>query len=129
MPELVTELSDASMVVRQEINATDATILWRAPRKGSGEADSEVLYDIWLVTDPNLINDPPASSKIASDLKMNQGNFIMSGNILLGYKYTVKSDPNTAYYQRSSPKRTTSNMWTTCCRNDPRVGSGHSRSS
>ncbi|NMA33984.1 MAG: fibronectin type III domain-containing protein [Clostridiaceae bacterium] len=106
VPELVTELSDASMVVRQEINATDATILWRAPRKGSGEADSEVLYDIWLVTDPNLINDPPASSKIASDLKMNQGNFIMSGNILLGYKYTVRDlIPNTAYYLKIVAKK------------------------
>ena len=63
VPELVTELSDASMVVRQEINATDATILWRAPRKGSGEADSEVLYDIWLVTDPNLINDPRQAAR------------------------------------------------------------------
>ena len=106
VPELVTELSDAAMVVRQEINATDATILWRAPRKGNGEVDSEVMYDIWLVTDPNLVNNPPAGSKIASDLKMNQGNFVMSGNILLGYKYTIRDlVPNTTYYLKIVAKK------------------------
>ena len=59
VPELVTELSDAATVVREEINATDATILWRAPRKGNGEVDSDVMYDIWLVTDPNSKHPPP----------------------------------------------------------------------
>lgn len=106
VPELVTELSDAATVVREEINATDATILWRAPRKGNGEVDSDVMYDIWLVTDPNLINDPPASSKIASDLKMGPGNFVMSGNILLGYKYMVRDLlPNTTYYLKIVAKK------------------------
>ena len=106
VPEIASELSDAATVVREEINTTDATILWRAPRKGSGEVDGEVLYDIWLVTDPNLISDPPSGTKIASDLKMTHDNFIMSGNILLGYKYTV-SDllPNTTYYLKIVAKK------------------------
>lgn len=106
VPELVPELSDAAMVVREEIKPTEATILWRAPRKGNGEVDSEVMYDIWLVTDPNLINNPPAGSKIASDLKMGQGNFVMSGNILLGYKYTIRDLlPNTTYYLKIVAKK------------------------
>lgn len=106
MPELVEEISDGTMVVRQEINSTDATILWRAPLKGDGSVDSAVLYDIWLVTDPNLINNPPSNSKIASDLKMGPNNFIMSGNILLGYKYTVSNlMPNATYYLKITAKK------------------------
>ena len=65
------------------------------------------MYDIWLVTDPNLINDPPASSKIAlRTRKMGPGNFAASGNILLGYKYMV-SDllPNTTYYLKIVAKK------------------------
>lgn len=105
-PEITSEISDGSSVVKQVITATSATILWRAPLKGNGEVDSSILYDIWLITDPNYIDNPPAGNKIASDLKMNQSNYITSGNILLGYKYTIDGlVPNQTYYFRIVAKK------------------------
>jgi len=105
-PELTNELSDGSSVIRQTVTATSATILWRAPLKGDGEVDSNVLYDIWLITDPNYIDDPPADSKIASDLEMSQSNYVMSGNILIGYKYTINNlVPNSTYYFKIIAKK------------------------
>lgn len=105
-PEIVSELSDGTETTRQEITATGAKILWRAPLKGNGDVDSDTMYDIWLISDPNYIDNPPAAYKIASDLRMNQSNFVMSGNILLGYQYTINDlVPNSTYYFKIVAKK------------------------
>ncbi len=105
-PEIVSQLSDGTTVTEQVVTANSATVLWRVPLKGNGDVDSELMYDIWLISDPNYIDEPPAGYKIASDIKMNQSNFVMSGNILLGYKYTINDlVPNSTYYFKIVAKK------------------------
>ena len=70
VPEIVNEFtattsSSAIISYEGELKPRSATILWRAPKKGNGEVDTEVLYDIWLITDPNRIDNPTLETKIA----------------------------------------------------------------
>ncbi len=109
MPEIVDSFKNAGETIisyKDELKATSATILWRAPLKGNGTIDSSVVYDIWLISDPNLIEDPPSNMLIASSVKMNQSNYVMSGTKILGYKYTIKDlIPNTTYYVKIVAKK------------------------
>lgn len=102
VPELVSQFSNAGTPIisyEEELKPNSATILWRIPKKGDGTVDTEVLYDIWLISDANQIDDPPANSLIASSVKMEEANFVKSGNTLLGYKYKVQGlIPNSTYY-------------------------------
>lgn len=108
-PELVNEFTNAGTVVISytgELESDSATILWRAPRKSTGAVDTEVLYDIWLIDDPNSIDEPPASSLIASDMRMTGSNFVMGGSTLLGYKYVINGlIPNKTYYFKIIAKK------------------------
>lgn len=108
-PEIVPEFSNAGVTIISyagELRADSATVLWKAPLKGDGEADAEVKYDIWLINDPNMLDDPPLNTLIASSIKMNSSNFVMSGTKLLGYKYKI-SDlvPNSTYYFKIVAKK------------------------
>ena len=109
VPELVNEFTNAGSTIisyEDELKPDRATILWRAPKKGNGEVDTEVLYDIWLISDPNMINDPPSGTLIASSIKMTESNFVMSGTTLLGYKYTLTDlVPNSTYYFKIVAKK------------------------
>lgn len=109
VPELVPEFENAGSTIisyEEELSADSATILWRAPLKGNGDVDEEVKYDIWLISDPNLLDDPPSNTMIASSVKMNDSNFVMSGTKLLGYKFKI-SDlvPNSTYYFKIVAKK------------------------
>ncbi len=109
VPELVNEFTNAGNTIisyKEGLKPDRATILWRAPKKGNGEVDTEVLYDIWLISDPNMISDPPAGTLIASSVKMTESNFVMSGTMLLGYKYPLTNlVPNSTYYFRIVAKK------------------------
>lgn len=102
VPELVAEFKNAGSTVvsyKNELRADSATILWRAPLKGNGEVDAEVKYDIWLINDPNMLDVLPSNTLIASSIKMNESNFVMSGTTLLGYKFKINDlVPNSTYY-------------------------------
>lgn len=109
VPELVNEFSNAGNTIisyGDELSANSATILWRAPLKGDGTVDGEVRYDIWLISDPNLLDDPPSGMMIASSVKMNDSNFVMSGTKLLGYKFKINDlVPNSTYYFKIIAKK------------------------
>ncbi len=109
-PEIVDEFKNAGITVISyvyELKPNSATILWRAPKKGTGAVDTDVVYDIWLISDPNSLDDPPAGMKIASDLRMTESNYVMSGTTLLGYKYVVNNlTPNSTYYFKIVAKKT-----------------------
>lgn len=109
VPELVPEFSNADEIIisyESELKPDSATILWKAPLKGDGEVDTAITYDIWLINDPNMLEDPPEGTKIASSIKMNESNFVMSGTKLLGYKYTINDlIPNSTYYFRIVAKK------------------------
>lgn len=108
-PEIVDEFrNNGDVVISYDalLGPDSATILWRAPVKGNGEVDTDVSYDIWLITDPNLLDAPPSSTLIASSIKMNQSNYVKSENKLLGYKYVVNGlIPNTTYYFKIVAKK------------------------
>ena len=109
VPVLVPSFSNADRIIisyEDELKPDSATILWKTPLKGSGEVDSEIRYDIWLINDPNMLEDPPTGTLIASDIKMNERNFVVSGTNLLGYKFTIDElIPNSTYYLRIVAKK------------------------
>ena len=108
-PELVSEFTNAGSTIisyKDELKPDSATILWRAPLKGNGDVDAEVKYDIWLINDPNLLDDPPDNTLIASSIKMSTSNYVMSGTKLLGYKFNINElVPNSTYYFKIVAKK------------------------
>ncbi len=109
VPELTDNFKNAGTTIISysgELSATSATVLWKAPHKGNGDVDDEVKYDIWLISDPNLLDEPPTNTLIASSLKMNDANFVMSGTKLLGYKFKINDlVPNSTYYFKIVAKK------------------------
>lgn len=90
----------------EELKPNSATILWRAPTQGDRQVDNDIVYDIWLINDPNLIDNPPDSTMIASNIKMGRENYILKENILEGYKYVVSGlTPNSTYYFKIVAKK------------------------
>jgi len=89
-----------------ELTPKSATILWRLPLKGDGEVDSDVTYDIWLVSDPDTLDNPPDDRKIATDFKVGSNNYIKDANTLIGYKYKIDGlTPNSTYYFKIVAKK------------------------
>jgi hypothetical protein len=109
VPEIVSKFTNAGTTIisyEGSLSATSATVLWKAPLKGDGTVDTAVKYDIWLISDPNLLDDPPTNTLIASSMKMGDSNYVMSGTTLLGYKFTVKDlVPNSTYYFKIVAKK------------------------
>lgn len=89
-----------------ELTSNSATILWRTPVKGNGDIDSDVAYDIWLVTDPDTLDTPSENEKIESDFKVGRENYIINGNTLIGYKYKLDGlTQNSTYYFKIVAKK------------------------
>ncbi|MGE5614125.1 MAG: fibronectin type III domain-containing protein [Bacillota bacterium] len=109
VPELVPEFSNAGVPIisyDEELRPDRAVILWKAPLKGDGNVDEEIVYDMWLISDPNTLDNPPAGTMIASDIKMGEGNKVMSGTKHLGYKYYLNDlVPNSTYYLKIVAKK------------------------
>jgi len=103
MPELVNEFrnrsGDVIISYDEELEENSATILWRVPKKGNGTVDVDIEYDIWLITDPDMIEDPLPGQMIEKSFKPGVNNRVMDENNLIGYKYTITGlTPNTTYY-------------------------------
>lgn len=96
-----------NLINKGELKSDTATILWNAPKKGDGQVDEDVVYDIWIITDPNMIDNPPENTKIVSNLKMNNSeNLVLDGTKLLGYKYKISNlTPNSTYYFKMVAKK------------------------
>lgn len=108
-PELVNKLMTPSKVVESytdSLKPDSATLLWNLPRKGNGDIDYDVSYDMWMITDPQRLNDPDASSLVAQDIKI--GDIMVdSDQGYIGAKYTVNNlVPNSTYYFRIVAKKT-----------------------
>ena len=109
-PEIVDEFTNAGTTVisyADELEPDSATILWRVPKKSTGAVDTDIMYDIWLISDPNTLDEPPSGTQVASNLRMTESNFVMSGTTLLGYKYVVNGlTSNKTYYFKIIAKKT-----------------------
>lgn len=111
VPELVDKFErvsgDTIISYEDELRPDSATILWRVPKKGAGEVDTDVVYDIWLVSNPNVLDNPPESMRLVRDLEMTDSNHVMNGLNLVGYKYEVSHlTPNSTYYFKVIAKKT-----------------------
>jgi hypothetical protein len=84
--------SDGSVVHKGELGKDTATVLWRVPKKADGSIDQDVLYDIWLIEDPNTIDNPAKETSLVKGFKPDQSNYIIdtkNNNKVVGYKYKL----------------------------------------
>lgn len=89
-----------------ELKPNSATIFWNPPRRGTGEIDTDILYDIWLLTDPSEIDQPPELSRIETSLKIGAGRYVVDGSVIKAYKYVVGGlAPNNVYYFRIQARK------------------------
>lgn len=110
VPEIVDEFTDSGgdIIVSYEemLEPHSATVMWRVPLIGDGQIDEDVVYDIWLIQDPDQIDNPPQESLIASDIKIGSNDYILNYNNILGYSYTVSNlTANSTYYFKIVAKR------------------------
>ncbi|MGI6622769.1 MAG: hypothetical protein ACOX4T_06485 [Acetivibrionales bacterium] len=102
-PEIMDAFPDADPPLYYDdfLTAFDASVFWKAPKTGEGDIDSDITYDIYLVESIEYVNSPPSNFKIASDLVMNESNFIRDAetNAIIGYRYDLEGlRSNSTYY-------------------------------
>lgn len=125
MPELVNELKDSagnyiiayddilnpdgSLKFKGELGTNTATVLWRAPKRGDGTVDTDTLYDIWLIENPDEIDTPPARTSIQTNFRPGEPNMVIdaaNSNSVIGYKYKFENLlPNHTYYFKIIAKK------------------------
>lgn len=110
VPEIVDEFTDPEGEIiasfGEKLEPRSATVMWRVPLLGDGQIDENVVYDIWLIEDPDQIDNPPQGMLIASDIKIGSGNYILYDNKILGYSYKLSNlTPNSTYYFKIVAKR------------------------
>jgi hypothetical protein len=116
-PQIVDQLGTEVGGV-EGIGTDKANILWKIPKKITGDIDSDTSYDVWLTTDPNLLNDPeklgdPISWSIkdgANTYSTGSVNFsfdfVKSGINTLGCKLLITGlNQNTTYYFKIQAKK------------------------
>jgi hypothetical protein len=111
-PELVDvfERVQGDPIIRyqDELKPRSATVLWRVPKKGNDQIDGEVRYDIYLVDDPNLLDQLNESHLLAKDFKPEDEHMVLNDalNVVVGYQYKIKDlIPNSTYYFKIIAKK------------------------
>lgn len=113
-PQFVNQIGSIS----SEIGDTSARLLWKLPRKSDGSIDYDTSYDVWITTDPNLVDDPSrlgapiswdlskgASGGIRGSYTVNF-DFVRSGTTVLGCQANISGlNPNTVYYFRIQARK------------------------
>lgn len=125
MPELVPEFLDSAgnviityadilnvdntVKTKGELGTNTATVLWRVPKKADGTIDKDVLYDIWLIEDPNTIDKPATDTLIQSSFAPGETNYVIdtaNNNKVIGYKYKLEGlSANHTYYFKIVAKK------------------------
>jgi len=83
-----------------------AALLWELPKKGNGDIDYDISYDMWMITDPLKLDNPDNSSLVAQDIKLSDV-LVINGTSILGAKHQLTSlVPNSTYYFRIVAKKT-----------------------
>ncbi len=102
-PEFVNQLGDVSYADGVRHDRVD--LLWRAPRREDGSIDTDVSYNLWILTSPDVEDQDllePLHITISSD------NYVMDEDTgqILGYRYTVAGlNANTVYYMRLAARK------------------------
>lgn len=111
VPELVElfERATGDVIIDTESNLTSESmvILWRAPYIKENVLDTDIKYDIWVLNDPNQIDDPPSSALKFSNFKPSGENYVENNSKIVGYKLTVDGlTQNSTYYLKIVAKKT-----------------------
>ncbi|RCX11236.1 S-layer family protein [Anaerobacterium chartisolvens] len=89
-----------------ELAPKTATILWRLPKKANGSVDTGIIYDMWIVDNPNQIDNPPEASRTELRLSPDE-NYVMEDHNHIGYKYKIENlTPNHTYYVKLAARKT-----------------------
>ncbi|MDP4180047.1 MAG: S-layer homology domain-containing protein [Bacillota bacterium] len=97
---------DTIISYKNELKPNSATVLWKVPRKGDGSVDTDISYDIWLIDNPNALDNPTDTYKLAYDFKPTADNYIVNGTEIKGYKYTAPNlTANSTYYFKIIAKK------------------------
>jgi hypothetical protein len=99
-------IGDPIISYSNELKPNSATVLWRVPKKGDGSVDTDVLYDIWLINNPNQLDNPPEGNRLVYDFKPTSSNYIIDGTEIKGYKYVISNlTANSTYYFKIIAKK------------------------
>ncbi|PYG89522.1 hypothetical protein LY28_00741 [Ruminiclostridium sufflavum DSM 19573] len=101
--------SDNSVKTKGELGTDTAAVLWRVPKNADGTIDKDVLYDIWLIEDPNKIDKPATDTLIQSSFTPGEVNYVVDtadNNKVIGYKYKLEGlTANHTYYFKIVAKK------------------------
>jgi len=87
------------------LTSTQATVAWSVPRHANGAVDTGVVYDIWLLTDPDDITNPNAQ-KLLTSFTVPSTNYIKIGDDIVAYSHTFTNlTPNYTYYFKIVAKK------------------------
>lgn len=93
----------------ENLTPRSVSVAWTTPRNASGEGDTDILYDIWLLTNPaDLINNN--APKLRSDYRITADHASQYIEIVAGDKAISKFtftdlNPNTTYYLKLVAKK------------------------
>jgi len=89
------------------LKPTSASVFWRVPKNGIGQIDKDTTYDIWLITDPNLVENPPNIMKIGSSVRYEELQKVADGYNTIACRFDISGlTPNTTYYFKIVAKKT-----------------------
>lgn len=111
--ELRTYYPDGALLYKYtdtaNLSPQSATVAWTVPKLQDGSVDNDIVYDLWLLTNPADIgnsNVPKLKSefKVGSDT---ESGFIKDpGDNVIAFKYTFRNlNPNRTYYMKLVAKK------------------------
>lgn len=111
-------IADSLGSTDSDIGPGSASILWEIPEIITGGIDYKTSYDIWLTTDPNLLNKPDelgdpiswnladGANTFASGSVSFSFDFVREAGKILGCRCLVSGiNPNTTYYFKIEAKK------------------------
>jgi len=108
----VPQILDDPTQQHTQIGSDNINLLWEAPYLPTGEIDTNVFYDIWVLKNSVDIDNGSLSPTIA-DLKVGVTDYVyekignMTGDRVIGFKHMLsKLEPNTVYYLKMIAKKT-----------------------
>lgn len=93
------------------VGSDSITLLWEAPYSNTGNLDTDVFYDIWVLENPADIDNGEISPTV-KDLKAGQSDYVyekignVTGDRVVAFKHTLSDlDSNKVYYIKMTAKK------------------------
>lgn len=109
VPDLKDEIEGSpAFSYKNSLTPTQATLAWTVPQTPDGNLDTNIVYDIWLVTDPADF-DNPRTQPVKANYSVPVSDYITESKgsqTVVAYKYTFTGlTANTSYYARIVAKK------------------------